>query len=48
VVRKIDSGEPDHLASDCPMAAAHLANLSTKIDRASHPMTLLRQAYDLP
>jgi Fe-S oxidoreductase len=47
VVRKVDEQSPDHFTSDCPMAATHIANLSEKIDRAEHPMTLLRMAYGL-
>ena len=47
VVRKVDQQEPDYFMSDCPMAATHIANLSEKIDRAEHPMTLLRMAYGL-
>jgi Fe-S oxidoreductase len=47
VVRKVDQQDPDHFISDCPMAAAHIANLSEKLDRALHPMTLLRMAYGL-
>jgi len=47
VVRKLDQQEPDHFMSDCPMAATHIANLSEKVDRAEHPMTLLRMAYGL-
>jgi len=47
VVRKIDAGDPQHFASDCPMAATHIANLSDKVDSATHPMTLLRMAYGL-
>ena len=47
VVRKVDQQEPDHFASDCPMAATHIANLSEKVDKAEHPMTLLRMAYGL-
>tara|TARA_R110000772_G_scaffold141114_4_gene250379 strand:+ start:3703 stop:5025 length:1323 start_codon:yes stop_codon:yes gene_type:complete len=47
VVRKVDQQEPDHFMSDCPMAATHIANLSDKVDRAEHPMTLLRMAYGL-
>lgn len=47
VVRKIDAGEPDYFASDCPMAATHLANLSEKVDKPTHPMTLLRMAYGI-
>ena len=47
VVRKVDQQEPDHLTSDCPMAAEQIAHLSEKVDRAAHPMTLLRKAYGL-
>ncbi len=47
VVRKVDAGDPAHFASDCPMAATHIANLSEKVDKATHPMTLLRMAYGL-
>jgi Fe-S oxidoreductase len=47
VVRKVDAGEPRYFASDCPMAATHIANLSEKVDKATHPMTLLRMAYGL-
>ncbi len=47
IVRKVDQLEPKYLASDCPMAAVHIANLSDKVDEATHPMTLLRMAYGL-
>jgi Fe-S oxidoreductase len=47
VVRKVDAGEPDYFSSDCPMAATHIANLSTNVERATHPMTLLRMAYGI-
>ena len=47
VVRKVDQLDPDYLSSDCPMAATHIANLSTTIDTSHHPMTLLRMAYGL-
>lgn len=47
VVRKVDQQEPDYFSSDCPMAATHIANLSDKVDKATHPMTLLRMAYGL-
>lgn len=47
VVRKVDQQEPDHFTSDCPMAATHIANLSEKVAKAEHPMTLLRMAYGL-
>jgi Fe-S oxidoreductase len=47
VVRKVDQQEPDHFMSDCPMAGTQIANLSEKVDKAEHPMTLLRMAYGL-
>ena len=47
VVRKINQLDADHLASDCPMAATHLANLAEADTEPSHPMTLLRMAYGL-
>jgi Fe-S oxidoreductase len=47
VVRKVDEQAPAHLTSDCPMAAAQIAQLSTTQDDAKHPMTLLRMAYGL-
>ena len=47
VVRKVDAQEPDHFISDCPMAANHIADLSTKVEKPEHPMTLLRKAYGL-
>jgi glycerol-3-phosphate dehydrogenase subunit C len=47
VVRKIDQQAPDHFISDCPMAGTQIANLSEQVDRAEHPMTLLRMAYGL-
>lgn len=47
VVRKIDAAAVDHFASDCPMAASHLASLSERVDKPEHPMTLLRMAYGL-
>lgn len=47
VARKVDQAEPDHFMSDCPMAANHIANIATKIDKATHPITMLRMAYGL-
>ncbi len=47
VVRKVDQQQPDHFASDCPMAATHIANLTSSVAKPEHPMTLLRQAYGL-
>ena len=47
VVRKVDEKQPDHFSSDCPMAGNHIAALADSVDRAAHPMTLLRRAYGL-
>ena len=47
VVHKVDQQDADHFSSDCPMAATHIANLADKVDKASHPMTLLSMAYGL-
>jgi len=47
VVRKVDQQDPDHFMSDCPMAGTQIASLSEKVDKAEHPMTLLRMAYGL-
>lgn len=46
-VRKVDAQAPDHFISDCPMAGTQIAHLSEKVDKAEHPMTLLRMAYGL-
>jgi len=47
VVRKVNQQSPDYFTSDCPMAATQIAELSETVDRAQHPMTLLRLAYGL-
>ncbi|WP_028114576.1 heterodisulfide reductase-related iron-sulfur binding cluster [Ferrimonas kyonanensis] len=47
VVRKLAQQAAPHLASDCPMASAHLASLQEGDAKPSHPMTLLRHAYGL-
>ena len=47
VVRNVDKIESDHFASDCPMAARHIANLSETITKPEHPMSLLRLAYGI-
>lgn len=47
VARKIDQLDPTHFASDCPMAAVHIADLAEKVEIPRHPMTLLRMAYGL-
>ncbi len=47
VVRKVNELKSDHLASDCPMAASHIANLAERDEKPEHPITLLRKAYGL-
>lgn len=47
VVRKVDQLKSDHLASDCPMAASHIAELAASGEKPAHPMSLLRKAYGL-
>ena len=48
VVRKVNKQQANYFASDCPMAATHIGNLSERADPAQHPITLLRMAYGLP
>jgi glycerol-3-phosphate dehydrogenase subunit C len=47
VVRNIDKIESDHFASDCPMAASHIASLAETVTKPEHPMSLLRLAYGI-
>ncbi|WP_097459756.1 heterodisulfide reductase-related iron-sulfur binding cluster [Mangrovitalea sediminis] len=47
VARKVDELKADHFASDCPMAATHIAAIAESVERAEHPISLLRQAYGL-
>ena len=47
VVRKVDQLNAEHFASDCPMAASQIADLSSSVDKPEHPMTLLKTAYGL-
>jgi Fe-S oxidoreductase len=47
VVRKVEQQQADHFASDCPMAATHIAHLSAGVDHAEHPISLLRKAYGI-
>lgn len=46
VVRQVGEFEPDHFASDCPMAAEQVASGLDGV-RADHPMSLLRRAYGI-
>ena len=46
VARQVEQQAPDHLTSDCPMAANHIAHASG--GRApTHPISLLRLAYGI-
>ena len=47
VVRQVNEKDVEHFASDCPMAATHIANLSDSVDQPDHPMSLLRKAYGI-
>ena len=47
VVRQVDRQEPQHFASDCPMASVHIATLTEKAHKPEHPMSLLRMAYGI-
>jgi Fe-S oxidoreductase len=47
VARKVDQSAADHFASDCPMAATHIADVAGNEVLPEHPMTLLRIAYGL-
>jgi len=47
VVRKVEQQQADHFSSDCPMAATHIVHLSEGVDRAEHPISLLRKAYGI-
>ena len=47
VVNKVKQFEPDHHGSDCPMAGTFIAHALDDGSSTSHPMSLLRQAYDI-
>lgn len=47
VARKVDQSAAAHFASDCPMAAMHIADVAGSDVAPEHPMTLLRIAYGL-
>ena len=46
VARQAQAHNAEHITSDCPMAASHVAHASGHA-QASHPITLLRQAYGI-
>ena len=47
IARRVDETKPDHLASDCVLAAAHIANGSAHAPKPEHPITLLKTAYGI-
>ena len=48
IVNQVKKVQPDHLASDCVLAAAHIANnAGIKSLKPEHPITLLRTAYGI-
>ncbi len=47
VGRRVDQQKPQHLASDCPMAAQMVADVATVEVLPEHPMSLLRKAYGI-
>ena len=47
VVSRVQSDNPDHYSSDCPMAGHQIENGLRRGKKPEHPMTLLRVAYGL-
>ena len=47
VVNKVKQAEADHYSSDCPMAGHQIENGLKDGSKPEHPMSLLRQAYDI-
>lgn len=47
VVNRVQKYEADHYTSDCPMAGDQIANGMGDGSDATHPMSLLRQAYGI-
>src|SRR5690606_36278002 len=47
VANRVDQNPDARFASDCPMAAAHVAHVAQRDVLPEHPMTLLRMAYGL-
>jgi Fe-S oxidoreductase len=47
VANRVDQQPGARFASDCPMAATHVAHVAQRDVLPEHPMTLLRQAYGL-
>jgi len=47
IVTRVKKFEPDHLASDCPMAANHIERGVASGRAPQHPISLLRAAYGI-
>ena len=47
VARQVDQKQPQHFASDCPMAAQQIADVASAEVLPEHPMSLLRRAYGI-
>lgn len=48
VFRQMADGDPDHISSDCPIAARHIEQgIGETRARRAHPLSLLRKAYAL-
>lgn len=45
--RRLESGDPDRVTSDCPLAGKHLTQNMSGDRVAGHPITLLRHAYGI-
>ncbi|MGQ0696659.1 MAG: (Fe-S)-binding protein [Panacagrimonas sp.] len=45
IVNRVNKAEVDHVTSDCPMAAEHIAHGMGNTKPASHPISLVRKAY---
>ena len=47
VARKLDQQSHNYFTSDCMLAGAHIASLSSQETKSFHPMSLLRLAYGI-
>jgi glycerol-3-phosphate dehydrogenase subunit C len=47
VASRVEQADPAWVASDCPMAAEHIAHVAGGGREAHHPITLLRKAYGI-
>jgi len=47
VAKRVDDNANSRFASDCPMAAGHIAHIAARDVAPEHPITLLRMAYGL-